>query len=163
MLRSHKSRVLGTLAVAILLVSGFWTPAEGTASAEKSFRELVKEWEASASQPLNDRAQLEQQLEEAEATIDDLGKESEEARAKADEAQKAMDARDQQLEVAQRQLADLKDEVALEEENRKVMLFVERYSYCEVAFAADDYDPFFNVNTPDDLVRAETLLREAAA
>jgi len=45
----------------------------------------------------------------------------------------------------------------VDEENRKVMLFVERYRNCRVDFASDGIDPFFNVNTPEDLAIAEKL------
>ena len=41
---------------------------------------------------------------------------------------------------------------------RKVVLWTDRHDGREALFSADPFDPFFNVNTPDDLVRAETLL-----
>jgi molybdenum cofactor guanylyltransferase len=46
--------------------------------------------------------------------------------------------------------------------NRKVMLFVQRHSYREIGFepaqsGADTIDPFFNINTPEDLQRAASL------
>jgi molybdopterin-guanine dinucleotide biosynthesis protein A len=53
---------------------------------------------------------------------------------------------------------DLMDElrVAVAEEGvRKVMTWVERHSVIEVDFAAEPIDPFFNINTPEDLARAE--------
>ncbi len=48
-----------------------------------------------------------------------------------------------------------------DEENRKVMLFVERHRYSLAEFAFETTDPFFNVNTPQDLHRAETILESA--
>ena len=46
----------------------------------------------------------------------------------------------------------------IDEGNRKVMLFVERYANCRVDFQANEVDPFFNVNTPEDLAQANRLL-----
>lgn len=43
----------------------------------------------------------------------------------------------------------------VDEENRKVMLFVERYPNCIVGFDFETSDPFFNVNTPEDLAVAQ--------
>lgn len=43
----------------------------------------------------------------------------------------------------------------VDEENRKVMLFVERYPNCIVDFEFETSDPFFNVNTPEDLAIAQ--------
>lgn len=51
-------------------------------------------------------------------------------------------------------LDDLRTAVAAEGV-RKVMAWVERHSVVEVDFDADPIDPFFNVNTPEDLARAE--------
>jgi molybdenum cofactor guanylyltransferase len=47
-------------------------------------------------------------------------------------------------------------------ENRKVMLFVQRYPHMEAEFepvevGKDSIDPFFNINTPEDLQRAASL------
>ncbi|MBZ9759685.1 molybdenum cofactor guanylyltransferase MobA [Mesorhizobium sp. CA8] len=52
----------------------------------------------------------------------------------------------------------------VDEDNRRVSAFMERQGYVEVEFPmieADDktIDPFFNVNTPDDLAAAERLLQ----
>jgi len=57
-------------------------------------------------------------------------------------------------------LADALENFLVEEGNRKVMLFVERYRYCQVNFKnlKNDIDPFFNVNTPDDMTKAEQFL-----
>lgn len=47
---------------------------------------------------------------------------------------------------------------ALEGGLRKVVLWTESHHGREAVFPADGFDPFFNVNTPDDLVRAEAML-----
>lgn len=52
-------------------------------------------------------------------------------------------------------LADDLHKFLADEENRKVMLFVERYPNCIVDFEFETSDPFFNVNTPEDLVVAQ--------
>ena len=41
---------------------------------------------------------------------------------------------------------------------RKMDDFIARLPSSRVVFPADPIDPFFNINTPDDLARAETLL-----
>lgn len=48
----------------------------------------------------------------------------------------------------------------VDENNRKVMLFVERYTNCQVEFEnlENDVDPFFNVNTPDDMKKAQEIM-----
>jgi len=57
-------------------------------------------------------------------------------------------------------LLDALEHFLVEEENRKVMLFVERYPYSQVEFEnlENDIDPFFNVNTPDDMKQAEKIV-----
>ncbi len=57
-------------------------------------------------------------------------------------------------------LADDLEKFLVDEKNRKVMLFVERYSNCQVNFdnPENDIDPFFNVNTPDDMKVAEEIV-----
>lgn len=56
------------------------------------------------------------------------------------------------------QLADELERFLIDEEGRKVMLFVERFSNCLVEFDGDGAsDPFFNVNTPEDLLEAEAI------
>ncbi|MEX0366613.1 MAG: molybdenum cofactor guanylyltransferase MobA [Ruegeria sp.] len=50
---------------------------------------------------------------------------------------------------------------ALNDGLRKVVLWTDRHGGCEALFPADPFDPFFNVNTPEDLARAETLLEQA--
>ncbi|EBA15077.1 molybdopterin-guanine dinucleotide biosynthesis protein A [Roseobacter sp. SK209-2-6] len=42
---------------------------------------------------------------------------------------------------------------------RKVVLWTDRHGGREALFEAEPFDPFFNVNTPEDLKRAEELLR----
>ncbi|MEM9578484.1 MAG: molybdenum cofactor guanylyltransferase MobA [Pseudomonadota bacterium] len=51
---------------------------------------------------------------------------------------------------------DLRD--ALEGGLRKVVLWTDQHRGREAVFPADPNDPFFNVNTPDDLKQAEALL-----
>ncbi|MGI9353358.1 MAG: molybdenum cofactor guanylyltransferase MobA [Rhizobiaceae bacterium] len=57
-------------------------------------------------------------------------------------------------------LADELEDFLVKEEGRKVMLFVERHRNCLVEFEGSDPDPFFNVNTPDDMHLAEKIARE---
>lgn len=45
---------------------------------------------------------------------------------------------------------------------RKVVLWTDRHGGREVAFPVGDVDPFFNVNTPDDLAEAERMRKGAA-
>ncbi|PBB80945.1 molybdenum cofactor guanylyltransferase MobA [Mesorhizobium sp. WSM3879] len=52
----------------------------------------------------------------------------------------------------------------VEEENRRVSAFMERHGFVEVEFpmleaGGERLDPFFNINTPDDLAEAERLLQ----
>jgi molybdopterin-guanine dinucleotide biosynthesis protein A len=41
---------------------------------------------------------------------------------------------------------------------RKMDDFVSLFANTQLGFASDPVDPFFNINTPDDLARAETLI-----
>ena len=41
---------------------------------------------------------------------------------------------------------------------RKVVIWTDKHDGREALFTADGFDPFFNVNTPEDLVKAETFL-----
>jgi molybdopterin-guanine dinucleotide biosynthesis protein A len=52
----------------------------------------------------------------------------------------------------------LRDDLAstLERGERKVQHFVERHNAAVVAFPGSDPDPFFNINTPEDLKQART-------
>lgn len=52
----------------------------------------------------------------------------------------------------------------VDEDNRRVSAFIERHGYVAVEFpmieaGGQRIDPFFNVNTPDDLAEAERLLQ----
>ncbi|WP_099913497.1 molybdenum cofactor guanylyltransferase MobA [Puniceibacterium antarcticum] len=47
---------------------------------------------------------------------------------------------------------------ALADGVRKVVQWTDRHQGREALFAVDGFDPFFNVNTPEDLARAEALL-----
>ena len=55
-------------------------------------------------------------------------------------------------------LADALEAFLCDEEGRKVMLFVQRYSNGTVDFRGNDPDPFFNINTPDDMKTAEGIV-----
>jgi molybdopterin-guanine dinucleotide biosynthesis protein A len=48
---------------------------------------------------------------------------------------------------------------ALQDGLRKVVIWTDKHGGREALFGADPFDPFFNVNTPADLKRAEELLR----
>jgi molybdopterin-guanine dinucleotide biosynthesis protein A len=48
---------------------------------------------------------------------------------------------------------------ALKDGLRKVVLWTDAHEGREALFDASPFDPFFNVNTPEDLARAESLLR----
>ncbi|KIC16087.1 molybdenum cofactor guanylyltransferase MobA [Leisingera sp. ANG-Vp] len=48
---------------------------------------------------------------------------------------------------------------ALQDGLRKVVLWTDQHGGREAMFEADPFDPFFNINTPDDLARAEALLK----
>lgn len=54
-------------------------------------------------------------------------------------------------------LADDLEDFLRDEENRKVMIFVERFSHCRVNFEGALSDPFYNVNTPEELLQAEQI------
>jgi molybdopterin-guanine dinucleotide biosynthesis protein A len=47
---------------------------------------------------------------------------------------------------------------ALSQGLRKVVLWTEKHGGREAVFPVADFDPFFNVNTPEDLARAEAML-----
>lgn len=59
-------------------------------------------------------------------------------------------------------LTNALEDFLVKENNRKVMLFVERYSNIIVEFKNHNqgHDPFFNVNTPDDMKQAEEISRK---
>ncbi len=50
---------------------------------------------------------------------------------------------------------------ALTDGLRKVVLWTDRHDGREALFPADPFDPFFNVNTPEDLILAQHLLEQA--
>ena len=47
---------------------------------------------------------------------------------------------------------------ALEGGLRKVVLWTDQHGGREALFPNEPFDPFFNVNTPDDLAQAEAML-----
>ena len=61
--------------------------------------------------------------------------------------------------------AALRDDLraALEGGLRKVVLWTDKHGAAQALFPVDPIDPFFNVNTPEDLDRARTLLAEIGA
>lgn len=46
---------------------------------------------------------------------------------------------------------------------RKIVLWTDRHGAATVPFPTASFDPFFNVNTPEDMARAEALLAKGAA
>ena len=40
---------------------------------------------------------------------------------------------------------------------RKVVVWTDQHGVAEALFPTDQYDPFFNINTPEDLVKAEAI------
>lgn len=65
-------------------------------------------------------------------------------------------------------LADDLEEWLADPGNRKLQVFIARHPSTSIDFAPIDtkhgqLDPFFNVNTPDDLARARTFLKEEGA
>ena len=56
----------------------------------------------------------------------------------------------------------LRDELRralVEEGERKVSAFIGRYANVVVDWPAEPYDPFFNVNRPEDLARAAAIAK----
>ena len=45
----------------------------------------------------------------------------------------------------------------LQSDNRKIMNWVSKNKYDFVDFPVHDYDPFFNINTKEDLIEAERI------
>jgi molybdopterin-guanine dinucleotide biosynthesis protein A len=60
-------------------------------------------------------------------------------------------------------LADDLRRALVGEGQRKAERFVARYPLAIVEWPSEPLDPFFNVNTPDDLARAEAMLRRSSA
>ena len=52
---------------------------------------------------------------------------------------------------------------ALEDGTRKVVVFTQAHGAAQAVWPDQPFDPFFNVNTPEDLARAETLLEGATS
>ncbi|HHX90345.1 MAG TPA: molybdenum cofactor guanylyltransferase MobA, partial [Paracoccus sp.] len=44
---------------------------------------------------------------------------------------------------------------------RKIVLWTDTHDAGQAVFAADPFDPFFNVNTPEDMAEAEALAARA--
>lgn len=60
-------------------------------------------------------------------------------------------------------LADDLDQWLQHEENRKVLSWVDRHDWATSNFEeTGGYDPFFNINTPEDLAKAQDLLTGTA-
>ena len=57
-------------------------------------------------------------------------------------------------------LADALERFLVEEDQRKIIVFAKRYTMHEIVFDTDGKDPFFNINTPDDLKAAQTMVEE---
>ncbi len=57
-------------------------------------------------------------------------------------------------------LADALRRAMLEEEMRKLDLWTSRFNIVHVSWPVTPHDPFFNINRPEDLERAEALLKE---
>ncbi len=60
-------------------------------------------------------------------------------------------------------LADDLERAMRDEALRKVDMFTDRYQLAVAEFDSDPYDPFFNANTPDDVIEAERIAREFGA
>ncbi len=57
-------------------------------------------------------------------------------------------------------LADELEHFLVTEDKRKILEFARRYDLHEVEFSISDGDPFFNINTPEDLEIAKKLAAE---
>jgi len=57
-------------------------------------------------------------------------------------------------------LADNLRQAMVEEEMRKIDLWTARHSLSVLEFPDQPYDPFFNINRPEDLAQAEKILSE---
>ena len=56
-------------------------------------------------------------------------------------------------------LADDLEKFLVDEDKRKILEFANRYTLHSVNFDKPDSDPFFNINTPDDLKAAEKMAK----
>ena len=54
-------------------------------------------------------------------------------------------------------LADALERFLVDEDKRKILEFANRYTLHSVNFDKPNSDPFFNINTPDDLAEAEQM------
>ncbi|MEP1207966.1 MAG: molybdenum cofactor guanylyltransferase MobA [Rhizobiaceae bacterium] len=59
-------------------------------------------------------------------------------------------------------LADVLERFLVVEDKRKILEFANRYTLHSVNFDKPDSDPFFNINTPDDLEAAEQMAKAMA-
>jgi len=57
-------------------------------------------------------------------------------------------------------LADNLRQAMIEDEIRKVDLWTARFKLAQAEFAADNIDPFFNINRPEDVEQAESFIQE---
>jgi len=60
-------------------------------------------------------------------------------------------------------LADQLEHFLVTEDKRKILEFAMRTHLSEVVFNFEDNDPFFNINTPEDLARAEIIANQVSA
>lgn len=51
---------------------------------------------------------------------------------------------------------------ALQDGTRKIVAWTDSHGAATALFPATPFDPFFNINTSDDMLRAETILRDEA-
>lgn len=60
---------------------------------------------------------------------------------------------------------ELREDLRIELSNglRKIVLWTDRHGAATAEFSTDPFDPFFNINTPDDLTRAQALLAGGVA
>ena len=58
-------------------------------------------------------------------------------------------------------LLDDLHKAVVDEEMRKIMRWTDRYKCSQVEFSTQPFDPFFNINRPEDLQAAEQLLKNA--
>jgi len=58
-------------------------------------------------------------------------------------------------------LADNLRQAMIEDEIRKVDLWTAQFKLAQVEFAADNIDPFFNINRPEDVAQAENLINRS--
>ena len=61
------------------------------------------------------------------------------------------------LAVWSAHIAETAQSVLIEQNLRKVDDFIVRLQHATVEFPTEPFDPFFNINTPSDLARAETM------